>query len=111
VAGGRPRTLESSQRETERTRGWTRLQDPEDSTILVISFLKFCISNLFIILNSVLKKASTEVDPHYLDVWHPAHQGNADVAKKLVSISLYSYTLFVISVLNSIFCRTNIRRS
>jgi hypothetical protein len=32
----------------------TRPQDPEDGTILIILFCKFCVSNLFIILNYVL---------------------------------------------------------
>jgi hypothetical protein len=86
-------------------------QDPKDGTILIISFLKFCVTNLFIILNSVLQKAGTGVDPHYLDLWKPAHQSNANATEKLVSISLYSYALFVTFVLNSIFHKTDIRRS
>jgi hypothetical protein len=49
--------------------GRTRLQDSENGTILIVSFHKFCISNLFILLNSVLQKASTGVDPHCLDVF------------------------------------------
>jgi hypothetical protein len=49
-------------------RGQIRLQDLEDDTILIISFHKFCVFNLFIILNSVLQKASTRANPHYLDV-------------------------------------------
>jgi hypothetical protein len=62
----------------------------------------------FIIVNFVLPKASTGADPHYLDVCQHAHQGNADVAEKMVSISFYSYASFVISVLNSIFCMIDI---
>jgi hypothetical protein len=62
-------------------------------------------------LNFVLQKASTGADPHYLDVWQPAHQGNADTAEKLVSISFYSYAIFVTSVLNSILCWSDIQRS
>jgi hypothetical protein len=50
-------------------------------------------------------------DIHYLDVWQPAHQGNADTVEMLVSISFYSYTIFVTFILNSIFCMTYIRRS
>jgi hypothetical protein len=50
-------------------------------------------------------------DPHHLDVWQPAHRGNADAAEKLVSISFYSYESFVIFVLNSIFYMTDIHRS
>jgi hypothetical protein len=33
-----------------------------------------------------------------LDVWQPTDQGNADTTKKLVSISFYTYTLFVIFI-------------
>jgi hypothetical protein len=79
--------------------------------IIIISIPKFCVTNLFIMLNSLLQKASTGVDPHYLDVWQLAHQGNAEVAEKLVHISFYSYAIFVTFVLNSIFCRTDIQRS
>jgi hypothetical protein len=75
--------------------------------ILIISFRKFCVSNLFIMLNSLLQKASTGVNPYYLDVWQLAHLGNVDATEKLISISFYSYTSFVISVFNSIFCRTD----
>jgi hypothetical protein len=50
-------------------------------------------------------------DPHYFDVWQPAHHSNIDAAERLVSISFYSYTIFVTFILNSIFCRTDIWRS
>jgi hypothetical protein len=50
-------------------------------------------------------------NPHYFYVWEPAHQGNTDVAKRLVTISFYSCAIFVIFILNSIFCRTDIQRS
>jgi hypothetical protein len=53
--------------------------------------------NLFITLDYVLQKKSTEVDPHYLDVWAPAHEGDATTAEKLVSNNFYRYTSFVIS--------------
>jgi hypothetical protein len=49
--------------------------------------------------------------PHYFDVWQPTHHGNADVVERLVSISFYSYAIFLIFILNSIFCRTDILRS
>jgi hypothetical protein len=39
----------------------------------------------------MLHKTSTEVDPHYLDVWQPAHQGDADVVEKLVSNNFKRY--------------------
>jgi hypothetical protein len=76
--------------------------------ILIISILNFCVTNIF---NFVLQKASTGVEPHYLDVWQPAHQGNVEVAERLISISFYSYAIFHTLILRSIFCGTNIRRS
>jgi hypothetical protein len=36
-------------------------------------------------------------DPHYLDVWAPAYEGDAAVAEKLVSNNFYRYASFVIS--------------
>jgi hypothetical protein len=69
--------------------------------------LNFCITNLF---NSMLRKKCTGVEPHYFDVWELAHQGNVDAVERLVTISFYSYAIFVIFILNSIFCRTGIRR-
>jgi hypothetical protein len=63
------------------------------------------------LLNSVLQKACTRVDPHYLDVWQPAQQGNAEAMERLVTISFYSYAIFVTFVLNSIFCWIDIWRS
>jgi hypothetical protein len=59
----------------------------------------------------VLQKKHTGVDPHYFVVWEPTHQGNADAVEGLVTISFYSYTIFIIFILNSIFCRTDIQRS
>jgi hypothetical protein len=65
-------------------------------------------TNLF---NYVLQKASTRADTHYLDVRQPAYQDNVDVAEKLVSISFYSYAIFVMFKQKSIFGRTDIWRS
>jgi hypothetical protein len=79
--------------------------------ILIISFHKFYVSNLFLTLDSVLQKASTGVNPHYLYVWLPAHHDNVDTIEKLVSINFYCYASFVIFVLNSILSRTDIQRS
>jgi hypothetical protein len=31
------------------------------------------------------QKKTSGVDPHYLDVWLPAHQGDVDTTEKLVS--------------------------
>jgi hypothetical protein len=51
------------------------------------------------------------VQPHYFYVWEPAHQGNPDAVKTLVTTSFYCYAIFVIFILNSIFSRTTIWRS
>jgi hypothetical protein len=59
----------------------------------------------------MLQKASTGVNPHYFDVRQPAHHGNADAAERLVNSSFYSYAIFVMFILNLIFCGTDIRRS
>jgi hypothetical protein len=48
--------------------------------------------DLFITLDSMLQKKSSGVQPHYLDVWLPAHDGDADVAEKLVSNNIKCYT-------------------
>jgi hypothetical protein len=45
----------------------------------------------------VLQKKSVGADPHYLDVWAPAHEGDAAAVEKLVSNHFYHYTSFVIS--------------
>jgi hypothetical protein len=58
----------------------------------------------------MLHKASIGADPHYFDVWQPTHHGNIDEVERLVSSSFYSYVIFVTFILNSIFCRTVIRR-
>jgi hypothetical protein len=63
------------------------------------------------LLNSVLQKACTRADPHYMDVWQPAQQGNAEAMERLVTICFYSYAIFVTFLLNSIFCWTDIWRS
>jgi hypothetical protein len=39
----------------------------------------------------MLQKKSTGVDPHYLDVWRPTHQDDADVTEKLVSNKFKCY--------------------
>jgi hypothetical protein len=58
----------------------------------------------------MLQKKCTGVEPHYFDVWEHAHQGNVDATERLVNINFYSYAIFVIFILNSIFYRTGIRR-
>jgi hypothetical protein len=47
-------------------------------------------------------------NPHYFDVWQPAHHDNADVTERLISSSFYSYAIFITFILNSIFCKTDI---
>jgi hypothetical protein len=47
--------------------------------------------NLFITLDSRLRKKITGVDPHYLDIRQPAQQDDAGVAKKLVSNNFRCY--------------------
>jgi hypothetical protein len=36
-------------------------------------------------MDSILQKKSIGINPHYLDVWQPAHEGDAVATKKLVS--------------------------
>jgi hypothetical protein len=43
-----------------------------------------------------VQKKSSGADPHYLDVWLPTHDGDADAAEKLVSKNFKCYTQFVI---------------
>jgi hypothetical protein len=40
----------------------------------------------------MLQKKSIRVDSHYLDVWQPAHEGDAVAAEKLVSNNFKCYT-------------------
>jgi hypothetical protein len=40
----------------------------------------------------MLQKKSSEVNPHYLDVWLPAYQGDGDTVEKLVSNNFKCYT-------------------
>jgi hypothetical protein len=42
-------------------------------------------------LDSMLKKKSTGVEPHYLDVWLLAHDNNEVKAEKLVSNNIKCY--------------------
>jgi hypothetical protein len=72
-------------------------------------FSLVCRINLFVTLDSLLQKKSTWVEPHYLDVWLPAHNDDEARAEKLVSnnniicyISVRSY---------SISCRNDIHKS
>jgi hypothetical protein len=47
--------------------------------------------NLFIILDSVLQKVSTGVDPHFIDVWVSMHRDDPEATHKLVSSNFNSY--------------------
>jgi hypothetical protein len=38
------------------------------------------------------RTCTVQVQPHCLDVWLPAHDSDADVAKKLVSNNIKCYT-------------------
>jgi hypothetical protein len=39
----------------------------------------------------MLQKKSSGEQPHYLDVWLHAHDGDADVSEKLVSTNIKCY--------------------
>jgi hypothetical protein len=54
------------------------------------SLYVFLCTNLFIMLDSVLKKASMGVDPHFIDVWVPMHR-DPETTQKLVSNNSNSY--------------------
>jgi hypothetical protein len=45
---------------------------------------------LFITLHSILQKASTGIEPHYLYVWVPLHRYDDTSTQKLVSTNLYN---------------------
>jgi hypothetical protein len=53
--------------------------------------------NLCIMLDCLLQKASTGVEPHYLDVWVPMHPNDSHSQQKLVSTNFfYSYVCIII---------------
>jgi hypothetical protein len=71
--------------------GRSRSQDLEADTIHSFSlFISFCI-NLFVTLDSMLQKKSTGVEPHYLNVWLPAHDNDEATTEKLVSNNIKCY--------------------
>jgi hypothetical protein len=47
--------------------------------------------NLFITLDSMLQKKSIGIEPHYLDVWLPAHDDDETTVEKLVSKNIKCY--------------------
>jgi hypothetical protein len=42
-------------------------------------------------MDSILQKKSTGVEPHYLDVWLPAHDNDEAMAEKLLSNNIKWY--------------------
>jgi hypothetical protein len=69
----------------------SRPQDLEADTIHSFSlFISFCI-NSFKKLDSMLQKKSIGVEPHYLDVWLPAHDDDEATTEKLVSNNIKCY--------------------
>jgi hypothetical protein len=46
-------------------------------------------------LDSILQKASTGVDPHFIDIWVPMHRDDPEVTQKLVSNNFNSYVCIV----------------
>jgi hypothetical protein len=80
---------------TAQTNTSTRLIEWYHTWTLIWKVLRI---NLYETLDFVLPKASTGVDPHYLDVWIPAHQDVDNMIEKLVSTKFYSYSSFVIFV-------------
>jgi hypothetical protein len=47
--------------------------------------------NLFIMLDSMLQKKSTGVEPHYLNIWLPVHDNDEATTEKLVSNNIKYY--------------------
>jgi hypothetical protein len=47
-------------------------------------------------LDSILQKKSTGVEPHYLDVWLLVHDDDDASTEKLVSNNIKCYAIFVI---------------
>jgi hypothetical protein len=56
----------------------------------------------------MLQKKSTKVDPHYLYIWHPTHEGDAAVTDKLVSNNSLVLHIICYICIYSIFCRNDI---
>jgi hypothetical protein len=46
-------------------------------------------------LDSILQKASTGVDPHFINIWVPMHRDDLEVTQKLVSNNFNSYVCIV----------------
>jgi hypothetical protein len=59
--------------------------------------------NLFVMLDSVLQKASTSVDPYFIDVWVPIHRDDPEATQKLVSNNFFFVTI-VSNNFNSYIC-------
>jgi hypothetical protein len=54
-------------------------------------------------LDSILQKASTGVDPHFIDVWVSMHRDDPEVTQKLVSniFNTYVSIVYFIHVINN----------
>jgi hypothetical protein len=53
--------------------------------ILILSFYALLCIHLFIMLDFGLYKASTGVDPYFIDVWVSMHRDDPEATQKLVS--------------------------
>jgi hypothetical protein len=71
--------------------GRSHPQDPEADTIHSFSLSVSFRINLFITLDSMLRKKSTGVKPHYLDVWLPMHNDDEAMTDKLVGNNIKCY--------------------
>jgi hypothetical protein len=71
--------------------GWSRSQDLEAGTIHSFYFSVSFRINLFIMLDSMLQKKSTGVEPHYLNIWLPVHDNDEATTEKLVSNNIKYY--------------------
>jgi hypothetical protein len=58
---------------------------------LFLSLRKFFCINLCTTLDSMLQKKSTGVEPHYLDVWLPAHDDDEAMTEKPISNNIKCY--------------------
>jgi hypothetical protein len=106
ASGGRPWSSEPSQSGTGRTDRASHRCTTMGRTVMsarprgwydtLSLFLYVFLINLFVTLDSMLQKKSTEVKPHYLDVWLPAHGDDEATTEKLVSNNIKCYAYFII---------------
>jgi hypothetical protein len=55
--------------------------------------------HLFIMIDSILQKASTGVDSYFIDVWVPMHRDDLEATQKLVSNNFSTYVCIVYFIL------------